>query len=72
MWSVYLFDPESCELNVELADRVTRRCTELGVLMLNTGRGTLKIAPPLCIERAALMEGLAVIENVLAEYCASG
>jgi len=40
---------------------------EMGLLMLQTGRGTLKIAPPLCISSDALTEGIGVIGEALAE-----
>ncbi len=66
-WGVYLLHPETRQLDVGFANKVVTRCLELGLLMLQTGRGTLKIAPPLCITQAALLEGLAVIEQVLAE-----
>jgi 4-aminobutyrate aminotransferase / (S)-3-amino-2-methylpropionate transaminase / 5-aminovalerate transaminase len=67
VWAVYLLDPASKQLNVELAKRVVTRCMELGLLMLQTGRGTLKIAPPLCISREAFTEGLNVIHQVMEE-----
>jgi len=66
-WAVYLLDPASGELNVRLAQQVTTRCMEMGLLMLQTGRGTLKIAPPLCISSDALAEGIGVIGEALAE-----
>ncbi len=67
VWAVLLGKPETRELDVELAKRVTTRCMEKGLLMLQTNRGTLKIAPPLCITREALTEGIQVIEEALAE-----
>jgi len=67
VWAVYLLDPATGELDVELARRVVTRCMEQGLLMLQTGRGTLKIAPPLCIPQDALLEGVGVIEGALAE-----
>ncbi len=68
VWSVYLLNPPTGELDIDLAQRVTTRCMELGLLMLQTGRGTLKIAPPLCITEQALMEGIGVIEHAIREY----
>jgi len=75
VWGVYLLDPITGDpstssgqaLDVTLGRRVTARCMELGLLMLQTGRGTLKIAPPLCITEDAFLEGVNVIEGVLAE-----
>jgi 4-aminobutyrate aminotransferase-like enzyme len=67
VWAVYLLDPVTGELDADLARRVVTRCMEQGLLMLQTGRGTLKIAPPLYITQDAFLEGVAVIEGALAE-----
>jgi len=67
VWGVHLIDPDSAELDVELADAVTVRCMQLGLIMLRTMRGTLKIAPPLCVTEEALLEGLGVIEEAIAD-----
>jgi 4-aminobutyrate aminotransferase / (S)-3-amino-2-methylpropionate transaminase / 5-aminovalerate transaminase len=70
-WGVYVLDPAVHRLNPGLATAVIQRCQQLGLLLLPTGgRGTLKIAPPLCITEDALCEGLAVIEQALAECVA--
>ena len=67
VWAVYLLDPATGQLDPSLARRVTTRCMERGLLMLQTGRGTLKIAPPLCIPAEALHEGIGVIAEALQE-----
>jgi 4-aminobutyrate aminotransferase/(S)-3-amino-2-methylpropionate transaminase len=67
VWGVYLLEPATGELAVELTRRVVTRCMEQGLLMLQTGRGTLKIAPPLCIPQDAFLEGIRVIEGALGE-----
>jgi 4-aminobutyrate aminotransferase-like enzyme len=67
VWGVYLLDEAGREPDVELARRVVTRCMEQGLLMLQTGRGTLKLAPPLCIPQDALLEGIGVIEGALEE-----
>jgi len=72
VWAVYLLDPETRALDPVLARRVTARCLERGLLMLQTGRGTLKIAPPLCITEEALLEGVGVIEAALEEEAGEG
>jgi len=65
--AVYLLDPATGQLDPDLGRRVTTRCMQRGVLMLQTGRGTLKIAPPLCIPQEALLEGIAVIAEAIRE-----
>jgi 4-aminobutyrate aminotransferase / (S)-3-amino-2-methylpropionate transaminase / 5-aminovalerate transaminase len=67
VWGVYLLNPAGGEPDVELARSVVTRCMERGLLMLQTGRGTLKIAPPLCIPADAFQEGIRVIEEALGE-----
>ena len=67
-WAVYLIDQETGQLDADMGTRVTTRCIELGLLMLQTGRGTLKIAPPLCITEDALLEGIGVIEEALEDF----
>jgi 4-aminobutyrate aminotransferase / (S)-3-amino-2-methylpropionate transaminase / 5-aminovalerate transaminase len=67
VWAVYVLNPATGQLDPGISDRLTTRCMELGLLMLQTGRGTLKIAPPLCIPEAALMEGIGVIEQAIGE-----
>ena len=66
-WAVYLLDADTRQLDTNLAERVTTRCMELGLLMLQTGRGTLKIVPPLCISEEAFLEGMEVVQRSLAE-----
>ena len=38
-----------------------------GVMMFVTGKGFLKLAPPLCIEKDALLEAVAVLGDILDE-----
>jgi 4-aminobutyrate aminotransferase/diaminobutyrate-pyruvate transaminase/4-aminobutyrate aminotransferase/(S)-3-amino-2-methylpropionate transaminase len=54
----------------DLAWEVVERCIEKGVLMFSPvgfGGGTVKIAPPLVINEAAILEGVSVLEEVFAE-----
>lgn len=53
-------------LPAERAARVCERAMEKGLLVVYTGRDSIKIAPPLVITDAALREGM----EVLAESCA--
>jgi 4-aminobutyrate aminotransferase / (S)-3-amino-2-methylpropionate transaminase / 5-aminovalerate transaminase len=57
----------------ELAFEVVKRCLEKGVLMFSPvglGGGTVKIAPPLVITEAAVLESVAVLEEAFAEAIA--
>jgi len=43
-----------------------------GLLVVHTGRESIKLAPPLCIHKAALIEGLSVFEQAIADCVAEG
>ena len=38
-----------------------------GLLVVHTGRESIKLAPPLCINKEALLEGLNVLEESIKE-----
>jgi 4-aminobutyrate aminotransferase len=50
-----------------LRDRVVHRAFERGLLLLGCGQSTVRIAPPLNIERDVVDEGLAILEEAMAE-----
>jgi 4-aminobutyrate aminotransferase/diaminobutyrate-pyruvate transaminase/4-aminobutyrate aminotransferase/(S)-3-amino-2-methylpropionate transaminase len=57
----------------DLAFDVIERCLEKGVLMFSPvgfGGGTVKIAPPLVINEAAILESVAVLEEAFGEAVA--
>jgi 4-aminobutyrate aminotransferase-like enzyme len=57
----------------ELAFEIVERCLEKGVLMFSpvgVGGGTVKIAPPLVIHEAAILESAGVLEEAFAEAVA--
>ena len=54
-----------------LCDQVAERCMHTGLLVVHTGRESIKLAPPLSIHSEALLEGLEVLENAI-EHCSSG
>jgi 4-aminobutyrate aminotransferase-like enzyme len=58
------------EPDSELAWEVVERCVERGVLMFSPvgfGGGTVKISPPLVITEAAVLESVAVLEEIFAQ-----
>lgn len=67
-YAVYMVKPGTRNLDVELGNRVTDTAIQLGLFMLKTGRGSLKIVPPLCIPEGALIEGVSVISEAI-ESC---
>ena len=51
----------------EFASRVAERCMEKGLLVVHTGRESIKIGPPLTIPDDALIEGVGVIAEAIKE-----
>ena len=51
----------------EFATKVSILCFEKGLLVVHTGRESIKIGPPLTIETEALLEGVNVLEESIAE-----
>jgi 4-aminobutyrate aminotransferase-like enzyme len=51
----------------EFASKVAERCMQKGLLVVHTGRETVKIGPPLTIPDDALMEGLSVLKQAIGE-----
>lgn len=49
------------------ASRVAELCMQKGLLVVHTGRESIKIGPPLIIDDAALLEGVSVISESIAE-----
>ena len=48
---------------VEVANTVCEEAMRRGLLVVHTGRETIKLAPPLCISEDAMIEGLDVLRD---------
>lgn len=71
LWGVFITKPgEDDVVDVGFCDRIIERALQKGVFCIQTGRGTLKFGPPLTIPDDALIEGLQVIEEAIAELSA--
>jgi 4-aminobutyrate aminotransferase-like enzyme len=66
LWGVFLTDAKG-DLDSEFCQRVVERCLEKGVFHISTGRGTIKLGPPLTITDEALIEGLSVTGDAIVE-----
>ena len=71
VWALLLSSGRPPDWDLELADRVTQKAIHKGLLLIRTGVGSIKLGPPLTIPEDALMEGIGVIEEALAE-CLGG
>ncbi len=68
--SLHIVHPGGIEPNAELASKIVRRCVEKGLLMfapVGYAGASVKISPPLVIEKEPLRESISVLEEVLEE-----
>ena len=54
----------------EFTSRVAERCMQKGVLVVHTGRESIKLGPPLTIPEEALLEGIAVLDEAIGDVAA--
>ena len=52
-----------------VCDAISELAFQRGVLVVHTGRESIKLAPPLSISKAGLDEGLDVLESCIADVC---
>ncbi|MBF0380658.1 MAG: aminotransferase class III-fold pyridoxal phosphate-dependent enzyme [Magnetococcales bacterium] len=65
--AVIIHNPDTGEPDGEFCSRVAERCMQQGLLVVHTGRESIKIGPPLTITDEALLEGVEVLGSVTAE-----
>jgi 4-aminobutyrate aminotransferase-like enzyme len=51
----------------KLCDMISELCLQRGLLVVHTGRESIKLAPPLMISEEAMMEGLSVLKQAIAD-----
>lgn len=59
--------PDTHEKYAEFASRICEKAMQKGVLLVHTGRESIKLGPPLTITDEALQEGLDVLEESIDE-----
>lgn len=57
---------------VDLCNRICQEAMRRGLLVVHTGRESIKLAPPLCITQNALLEGVTVFEQTAADCIGEG
>lgn len=62
--------PETGAPDSAFTSRVAERCMQKGLLVVHTGRESIKIGPPLTIADQALLEGIDVLGEAIAEVAA--
>ncbi len=68
--AVLFKEPATGKADGLFASRVAERCMQKGVLVVHTGRESIKLGPPLTITNEALLEGIAVLGESIAEVAA--
>jgi 4-aminobutyrate aminotransferase-like enzyme len=51
----------------ELCDLISEKCLQTGLLVVHTGRESIKLAPPLVINEEELLEGVQAFSNAVEE-----
>ena len=64
--ALHFNSPEGQPLS-DLCNDISISCLEKGLLVVNTGRESIKLGPPLIISEEALLEGLDVLEESIKE-----
>ena len=67
VWAVFICKPGSKELDADFTDQLVEKAMQKGIYSIRTGCGTIKLGPPLTIADGALLEGVSVIADSIAE-----
>lgn len=65
--AIITINPETHQPDGSIASRVCEKAMQKGLLLVHTGRESIKIGPPLTIPDEALIEGIKVIEECFEE-----
>jgi 4-aminobutyrate aminotransferase-like enzyme len=67
IFGVLFRDPITGIADALFASRVAELCMQKGLLVVHTGRESIKIGPPLTITKSALIEGINVLDHAISE-----
>jgi 4-aminobutyrate aminotransferase-like enzyme len=70
IYAILFKNPETGLPDASFTSQVAEVCMHKGVLVVHTGRESIKLGPPLTIPEDALLEGVAVISEAIAEVIA--
>jgi 4-aminobutyrate aminotransferase-like enzyme len=65
--AILFTDPDSGLPNPAFVSQVAEKCMQKGLLVVHTGRESIKIGPPLTIPDSALLEGIEVLREAIQE-----
>ncbi len=61
----FVRDPETRQPHTGLRDRVEQLGFEYGLILLGCGHSTIRLAPPLCITRSEIDEGMQILDHII-------
>jgi 4-aminobutyrate aminotransferase len=61
----FVKDPETRKPNSDIRNRVEQLGFKYGLLLLGCGKSTIRLAPPLCIDKSEIDEGLNIFEHII-------
>jgi 4-aminobutyrate aminotransferase-like enzyme len=61
-----IFNDKEGKALSELCDLISVKCLQTGLLVVHTGRESIKLAPPLMISKEAMLEGVETFANAVA------
>ena len=67
IFAILFKDPISGQPDSSFASKVAERCMQKGLLVVHTGRESIKFGPPLTISDEALLEGIMVLDQSVRE-----
>jgi len=65
--AIIITDPDTGDIDGDLATVICEKAMQKGLLLVHTGRESIKIGPPLTIPEEALVEGIEVIDECIKE-----
>ena len=71
IYAILFKNPETGKPDPAFTSQVAERCMQKGVLVVHTGRESIKLGPPLTITEDALLEGLSVLGEAISEIVSS-
>jgi len=61
----FVEDPETRKPNADIRDRVEQLGFKYGLLLLGCGKSTIRLAPPLSIDKSEIDEGLNIFDHII-------
>ncbi|HWY61199.1 MAG TPA: aspartate aminotransferase family protein [Rhizomicrobium sp.] len=68
--AIVLVDPKTGAADADVCNMAAELCMRKGLIVVHTGRESIKFGPPLTIADEAILEGVSVVDEALAEALA--